>query len=409
MQTVDQKALEQELRTLRRTGLQRQKTPLPMLEAVGVALGGDTASVNDQIKTAIDAASKKMGKRRGQGVQELLDAGTRSDRYLKHRRAHVAKLLGVSTKYLEETVEAELLEELAKRLIALYDEHQGVGQGSSDPPPTLATDDRPAVDPRTRAARLSISRLAPRSTLLAVAGLGLVPLAVLVVVLWPSSSASTPPKGSILNAETGSVASARTLTTPTHLPPQLAEYSIEGGPIFRACNLSTEHTCKFAPGEPAIAVQAGDVIEFSIELSDLLSAPVPYLKVRAEWQGPRGESSPLVKLGELEIVVGLQMEATPKKIHEPLGELGYILGEGKPLGISHIHLKFAHKAVHSLVYVSGSSALLSAKGKLISRLPDGIMGPGIALQEVGPSIFCEKCSHPTRYVNFQAKVVNGRE
>ncbi len=65
-----------------------------------------------------------MSELRGLAIRELLDAGTRHDILLSHRRDYVARKLEITKRHLEDTVEGELLNELALSLVRLARERQ---------------------------------------------------------------------------------------------------------------------------------------------------------------------------------------------------------------------------------------------------------------------------------------------
>jgi hypothetical protein len=117
--SYDEATLVDELTKLRRTGLRRKNVRLPTLESVAALLGDSSASVEKQINEAIAAGAEEMDEKLGKAVKELLDAGTIRKRYLKERRQEVAKLLGYSVKHVQESIEPELLKDLAAQLISL--------------------------------------------------------------------------------------------------------------------------------------------------------------------------------------------------------------------------------------------------------------------------------------------------
>jgi hypothetical protein len=260
----------------------------------------------------------------------------------------------------------------------------------ADPPPSIAAgNDTPAKPPRLR-------RFKKRP---AIAGLLVVLTATAFVVVLSISSqgASIPPMGAIVNAETGKV-SLYALPKAAHYPARIG-----GGPIFRDCNI-TEQTCEWGGAlryTPPISAHVGSVIEFSLRLHNISGTPVPYLKLHATWQGIRGLSAGDV-LHELEATVSVQWsDYGSESIDEP-GRMG---GHGHSQ-VPYVHIRLPYSGLYGLEYIPGSSRLLGNKGELIHYLPDGIMGYGIALQDVGSPPSCNECaSKYLRYVNFQARVV----
>jgi hypothetical protein len=214
--------------------------------------------------------------------------------------------------------------------------------------------------------------------------------------IWQSSNGKTiPPLGAVVNAETGKVS--------LYVPPKPAHYParIGGGPIFRGCNVATEHPCKFPLQAPPISAHVGSVIEFSLRLHDNSGTPVPYLKLHATWQGIKGLSAGDV-LHELEATASVQWSYEGS---ESIDEPGRMEGHGHSQ-VPYVHIHLPYSGLYGLEYVPGSSKLLGNKGELIQYLPDGIMGYGIALQDVGSPLSCNECaSQYLRFVNFQARVV----
>jgi hypothetical protein len=202
--------------------------------------------------------------------------------------------------------------------------------------------------------------------------------------------------GAIVNAETGKVS--------LYAPPKEARYParIGGGPIFRACNVATEKPCKWTTLDALpISAHVGSVIEFNLRLHNLSGTPVPYLKLHAIWQGIKGLSANDV-LHELEATVSVQWsDYGSDSIEEP----GKMESHGHN-GVPYVQIRLPYSGLYGLEYIPGSSKLLGNKGELIHYLPDGIMGYGIALQDVGSPVSCNYCAAKyTRYVNFRARVV----
>ncbi|HSZ05438.1 MAG TPA: hypothetical protein VK778_09590 [Solirubrobacteraceae bacterium] len=153
----DEALLTAELKRLRRFGLRRRKdtAALSTLEAIAKLLADSKSwSINDQIKAAIDAGSKQMSELRGLAVRELLDAGSRKDRYLEERRKFVAKTLKIEVKTLE-GIEDDLFAELARSLVRLAREQQPEPEPDPLAPETVRSESesRPSLPRRWIALR----------------------------------------------------------------------------------------------------------------------------------------------------------------------------------------------------------------------------------------------------------------
>jgi hypothetical protein len=115
----DEATLVDELTRLRRTGLRRKRATLPTLEAIAAVLGDSRKPTYDQIKEAIAAGADKVNGDPGKAVTDLLNAGAVDRPQVQERRRHIAKLLGYSIKYVEESIEPELIKALAAQLLSL--------------------------------------------------------------------------------------------------------------------------------------------------------------------------------------------------------------------------------------------------------------------------------------------------
>jgi hypothetical protein len=258
--------------------------------------------------------------------------------------------------------------------------------GSDTPTPTSAASDTLA---KLRHSRRFTKRRAITGSIVALV------IATIIVVLSQSSHGKAiPPLGAVVNAETGKVS--------LDVPPKKAHFpaQIGGGPIFHACNVATEKPCKWTLDAPPISAHVGSVIEFSLKLHDTSGTPVPYVKLHATWQGIKGLSASDV-LHELEATVSVQWSDYGS---ESIDEPGRMEGHGHS-EVPYVHIRLPYSGLYGLEYIPGSSKLLGSKGELIHYLPDGIMGYGIALQDVGSPVSCNYCaSKYTRYVNFRVKV-----
>jgi hypothetical protein len=204
---------------------------------------------------------------------------------------------------------------------------------------------------------------------------------------WSSSRGiSIPPLGAIVNAQTG--------TWSLHVPITPAKYpaQIGGGPIFAAADLST--TRKYAAhGEP-LKVHIGDIIEFSVKLHDGSNDAVPYVKLNAEWH-PQALEPP-----SRELYVDMT-------VRWPTQEGGSTeLGSQEATDVKPARIQLPAIGHYDLVYIPKSSRILNPESHFSHSLPDGILGNGIALQDVGQPPGCFWCAEEyLRFVNFQAQVI----
>jgi hypothetical protein len=122
---LDPAVLMNELVALRRYGVRRGlgKVPTPTLEAVARRLSDDsTEPVADQIMLALKMAAKHMGKDDELAIATIMDFASTKRKFLKERRAEAARYLQRSTRYLEDTLEKEMLKKFADHLVRLASE-----------------------------------------------------------------------------------------------------------------------------------------------------------------------------------------------------------------------------------------------------------------------------------------------
>lgn len=237
----------------------------------------------------------------------------------------------------------------------------------------------------------------------------------IAVAAWaPWSSAQKPhlpPIGAIVNAQTG----AWTMTapkTPVEFPTGIAE-----GESVEVCDLSDNPKCRdvrrstglYAP----LKVHLGDTLDFAFELANGYTEAIPYIRIIAS-AGHTWLSTPI----RLKV---------PKNVSEALRRTG----EWRPLTLSvwvewpsaagrlgtgaittrHPHIESAYLQVispgsYTLQYLPGTTTLQDKHPYFFHYLPDGIMGPGIALQDLGEPADCYPCdSNYIRWVYFKARVV----
>src|ERR1700677_1311190 len=290
--------------------------------------------------------------------------------------------------------------------------------GLSEPAPThnlsLPAPDTSA-DPRgvhrsrqSRLDRLKAHRITrPLSTLLA-----LVVVAGIVVAAWaPWSSARKPipPTGAIVNAQTGAW-SMTAPKTPVEFPTGIAE----GGSV-EVCDLSSDPKCRrvqrtgfYMP----LKVRLGNTLAFAFQLNNGYTDAIPYLSLDASAEHtrlsrpsrlrvPKNVSEALRRTGEwsdLTMDVSVEWPSSGR------------LGSG-PFTTRQAHIEGAFMHVtspgsYALHYLPGTSTLQYKHPHFFHYLPNGIMGPGIALQDLGEPADCYPCDIKyIRWVYFKARVV----
>jgi hypothetical protein len=237
-------------------------------------------------------------------------------------------------------------------------------------------------------------------------------LAGIVLLVRADRSTSIPPEGSVINADTGDIVNhPQVVASP--LPAQLAF-----GSIFRACDLSAKSSCGGGHvGPTPIKVKVGDIVAFRVELNDGFSKPIHYLKLigfshkrvlvtDARTRPEKTEPS------QMELGVNISIK-WPEVLgeHEIVNEPG-LLGHrtsGAPPNEA-IYLQLPHPGHYRLVYIPGSTTLVDKETHFFHPLPDGIMGNGIELEDVGPPPSCFWCAQQyIRYVYFHTRVTDTSE
>jgi hypothetical protein len=198
-----------------------------------------------------------------------------------------------------------------------------------------------------------------------------------------ANAAAVSAVGSAVNAISGEVEDNPAIAAPTN-----AAY-IDGGDDLRVCNLSTEPQCVFrSPPRPMI-VHNDDVLWFKILLHNSGWRPVPYAKFFVE-AGPH--------IGVKLPGIGVSLEIAWPRTNS--------LNEAERPDITVVALRpYMSGVTPSLHYISGSTVLEGLHDQLITRLPDGIMGPaGIALTDIGAPASCFECNMQyVRFIAFRAR------
>jgi hypothetical protein len=182
--------------------------------------------------------------------------------------------------------------------------------------------------------------------------------------------------------------------------PRLANQQLEFGNIFRACDRTTEHPCRYDADQGPIEARPGDQLEFGIRLHNGNDASVPYAHLTVELWGGEGtiiehDSSGAVTERRDPLEAKLNIEYKTGISHDGIEETVEI---DVPEGSGYTALN----------YVPGSTVLMNRQHHLVASLPDGIMDSGLALADIGSPSSCYFCDlRYTRLVFFRTKVNDG--
>ncbi|HXA54880.1 MAG TPA: hypothetical protein VNV37_08405 [Solirubrobacteraceae bacterium] len=231
-------------------------------------------------------------------------------------------------------------------------------------------------------------------------------IAACVLLVRSGGGTSIPPEGSVMDAETGEIVRHPQVIA-SHYPAQIG-----GGAYFRACDLAAPSCGSGHHGPTPLKVKVGDVIAFRVSLNDGTSALVHSLKLEALAQRrifSNAESEGYkTSQTELEMRISVRWPET----------LGTYETVDEPDSISHhpdseaerdrtIYLQLPRPGHYSLAYIPGSTTLVNRKAHFLHYLPNGIMGYGIELEDVGPPRSCFWCAYQyIRYVYFHARVTS---
>lgn len=94
-------------------------------------------------------------------------------------------------------------------------------------------------------------------------------------------ASAIPPPGTVINAQTGQPAVNVQRSTP-----QIAQLGF--GNIFRACDRTVEHPCRYDADQGPIEAKPGDLLEFGIRLHNGNDASVPYANLTVGLWGGEG-------------------------------------------------------------------------------------------------------------------------
>lgn len=237
----------------------------------------------------------------------------------------------------------------------------------------------------------------------------LVILAAGTVVAWaPWRSGGKPPFGAIVNAETG----AWSMTAPE--TPVENPIGLSGGRDLAVCDLTVDPRCHYNERttyyEP-LHVHVGDRLRFSLQLSDGYGTPIPYMSLRASMNTdslsrqthlriPKLVAETLRRAGIWEVLsvnVSVQWPTS--------GTLGSGIVAVRSAEIYPVYLQPPISGVRYMLRYQRGSSYLAARPHFFRYLPDGIMGRGIALQDVGAPTNCDRCDGKyIRFVDFEAEI-----
>jgi hypothetical protein len=196
------------------------------------------------------------------------------------------------------------------------------------------------------------------------------------------------------------------------------EYPIglSGGRDLAVCDLTVDPRCHYNERttyyEPLL-VHVGDRLRFSLLLNDGYGTPIPYMSLKANLNAdrlsrtthlrvPKPVAETLRRTGIWEVLsvnVSVQWPTS--------GTLGSGVVSVRNAEVDPVYLQPPISGVrYTLRYRRGSSRL-AARPHFLHYLPNGIMGRGIALQDVGAPTSCHRCDgRYTRFVDFEAEIAD---
>ena len=228
---------------------------------------------------------------------------------------------------------------------------------------------------------------------------------------WSSTGERVPPFGAIVNAQTG-LWSMTAPKTPAEFPTGLGS-----GQQVRVCDLSSDPECHHylhsTLSEP-IKVHVGDTLAFAFVLNNGYNNAIPYLSISAtvNLAGLSQDSQQRVSktgLKSLRHTGVWDALALAVFVQWPsFGSLGSGSVTTREAGIGEALMRLPTTGSYTLQYLPGTSTLSLDHPHFFHYLPDGIIGPGIALQDVGEPVGCYPCDIKyIRVVRFEARVVTG--
>jgi hypothetical protein len=224
----------------------------------------------------------------------------------------------------------------------------------------------------------------------------------IVLLVYSARGTSTPPRGSVIDADTGAIVAHPKIAT-SKFPAQL-----EFGPlIFLDCDLSAGSCGNGHHGPTPLKVKVGDIVAFRVTLNDGTSSQIHYLKLEALSQR-RIFKALKVSSTELEVRMSVKWPEVlgPYEVVNEPGFIHHHISGGNP-PIQPLYLQLSRPGDYHLVYIPGSTTLANKETHFSHDLPDGIMNEGIELENVGPPPSCFWCAQQyIRYVYFHMRVTS---
>jgi hypothetical protein len=204
-----------------------------------------------------------------------------------------------------------------------------------------------------------------------------------VSAAWPTGDPH-PASGVTLDASKGAPLPPQPKTRPTS-----PIGSIEGGDIFRVCDLDRTPVCHWALGNSVVIAGAGDHLRFRLRLHDPNAQGVPFVKVQVV------AGTPVDGLTEVQALVEWP---TPRGATNPIESVSDIAAVRLPENTL-------------LVYRRSSTVLLGlpppsgGSGRVLGRFADTILTDGVGLRNVGSPPGCWDCDLAfVREIQFDATV-----
>lgn len=305
-----------------------------------------------------------------------------------------------TSKGFENNLQPELVDDIGKMLVGFAKRDSSARADTekiepTDEAPGPPPDPSPAPEITVRPRRTVPILNLVRRAWLPISWIAVVLLTVLVLDLSVGTSGTSvsdtvdpterpPPPDTLVSAEDGSAVGE---------PDQvyIGQSAIE--PVtgaLRACDVTTvggKGNCDFLPPNGPLPVGNGDTLWIGRSLSEKGRVRVPYVTLRVLGDEKNGRS----------VVAEVVVEVPGTRAQDYRSKQVWRTTRFQ-LPRKYDYLK--------LVYVPGSTEL---RGPLwpdfIAHLPDGIMGGGVSLANVGPPLSCYGCaSEYKRYVFFEARV-----
>lgn len=379
---IDRDSLYAELVDLRRPGLRH--VPPKDLAIPGLRRIADVVSPNssdeDRLKDAMQLAANRLGEGNySEAIADLWGIGTTVNTKSSIRRKAAIDRLDTTEEAFNRRIQKEMTEALAAELMKLLNE-------AAEADSSISNADKVGTAQSTQALVRGRLRL-----LLILGAVLFVSLVAVGIIALHGEEPSSPPLGAAVNAETGAIGSS----VRVRAAQGKENAQISGGNIFRACNLATEKPCRY-PDEPTpIHADAGDLVNFKLQVDNPSYEQLPYAKFTLHWAfyDPPSPVPPhrFIRFSRLR---------TEMAIRWPYANEA---GIGSPPVNPVIFLVPLGGATTGLSYIPGSTKLLDSESHFLARLPDGIADNGIALTNIGLPPACHTCDGLSyiRFIEFK--------